>query len=159
LAGSGCDGTSGAEGGGGTKNRSDIAGVLHASKNYQKRSARVRWRAKQFVKSRGARVDERSDALRMLGVGKAFEEAVGGAKRGKSHFWPVNQRRESLVMTFAGFAEKDRFDGATGAQGLFDEADAFDADGAGFRGQASAERQAEFFEPAILAAGEDSGRG
>lgn len=63
------------------------------------------------------------------------------------------------MMAFAGFAEEDRFDGAAGAQGFFDQADTFDADGAGFRGQAAAERHAELFEPAILAAGKDSGRG
>jgi hypothetical protein len=159
LAGSSRDSTSGAEGRCGTQNRSDIAGVLDTCKNYKKQSAGVRWRAKQFVESRGARADERGDALRVLGVGKAFEEAVGGPQRGKSHLWPVNQRRESLVMTLAGFAEEDRFDGAAGAQGLFDESDTFDADGSGFRGQTAAERHAELFEPAILPAGKDSGRG
>jgi hypothetical protein len=95
----------------------------------------------------------------MIGVGKAFEEAVGGAKRGKGHFRSVDQRSEALVMTFAGFAEEDRFDGAAGAKSLFDEADAFDADSAGFRRQTSAERHAELFQPAIVAAGKDSERG
>ena len=61
-------------------------------------------------------------------------------------------------MAFAGFAEEDRFDGAAGTQGLFDKADAFDADGTGFRGQAAAECHAELFEPAILPAGKDPGR-
>jgi hypothetical protein len=120
LAGSGCDGTSGAEGRCGTQNRSDIAGVLDTCKNYQKRSARVRWRAKQFIESRSARAHERGDALWMLGVGKAFKEAVGGAERGKRHFRPVDQRSEALVMAFARFAKEDRFDGAAGAKSLFD---------------------------------------
>src|SRR5271168_1523299 len=115
LARSGCDRASGAEGRGSTQNRSDIARVLDASEDHKKRSTRRNRCAEQFVESRGAGMDQRGDALRMLGVGKAFEEAVGGAKRGKSHFWPVDQRSESLVMTFAGFAEEDRFDGAAGA--------------------------------------------
>jgi hypothetical protein len=62
-------------------------------------------------------------------------------------------------MAFAGFAEEDSFDAAAGAKGFFDEADAFDADGAGFRGKATAQGHAEFLEPAIVAAGEDSRRG
>lgn len=63
------------------------------------------------------------------------------------------------MVAFAGLAEEDRFDAAAGTKRFFDEADAFDANGAGFRGKTAAERHAEFFEPAIVAAGEDSGRG
>lgn len=63
------------------------------------------------------------------------------------------------MMAFAGLAEEDCFDAAAGAKRFFDEADAFDADGAGLRGKTAAERHAEFFEPAIVAAGEDSGHG
>jgi len=63
------------------------------------------------------------------------------------------------VVAFAGLTEEDRFDATAGTKRFFDEADAFDADGAGFRGKTAAERHAEFFEPAIVAAGEDSGRG
>ena len=73
----------------------------------------------------------------MLGVGEAFEEAVGGAQFGKSHFGPVDKRGEAFVMAFAGFAEEDGFDAAAGAKGFFDEADAFYADEAGFGGQAA----------------------
>ena len=62
-------------------------------------------------------------------------------------------------MTLAGFAEEYCFDAAAGAKRFFDEANAFDANGAGFRGKTAAECHAEFFEPAIVAAGEDSGRG
>src|SRR5579863_1115804 len=74
------------------------------------------------------------DTLRMLGVGEALEEAIGGAQLGKSHFGPVDERGEAFAMAFAGFAEEDSFDAAAGAQGFLDKAHAFDADGAGFRG-------------------------
>lgn len=97
--------------------------------------------------------------MRVLGVGKTFKEAIGGAQGGESNFWPANERGEAITVAFAGFAEKDRLDGAAGAQGFFDQADAFDADRAGLRGQAAAERHAELFEPAIVAAGEDAGCG
>ena len=59
------------------------------------------------------------------------------------------------MMALAGFAEEDRFDGAARAKRFFDQADAFDADGAGFCGQAATERQAELLEPAIVPAGEE----
>jgi hypothetical protein len=95
----------------------------------------------------------------MFGVGEALEEAVGGAQGGKSDFWPADQRGETIAVAFAGLAKEDCFNGAAGAQGLFDKANALDADGARFRGQTAAERQAELFEPAIVAAGEDPGRG
>ena len=77
---------------------------------------------------------------------------------GKCDFWPADERGETIAVAFAGFAEEDCLDGAAGAQGFFDQADAFDADRAGLRGQAAAERHAELFEPAIVAASEDSGR-
>jgi hypothetical protein len=48
----------------------------------------------------------------MLRVGEAFEEAVGGAKRGEGEFWTIDERRKALVMTLAGFAEEHRLDGA-----------------------------------------------
>jgi hypothetical protein len=78
--------------------------------------------------------------LRVLGVGEAFEEAIGGAQLGKGHFGPVDERSEALAMAFAGFAEEDSIDAAAGAKRFLDKADAFDTDGAGLRWQASAKR-------------------
>src|SRR5580700_1888705 len=95
----------------------------------------------------------------MLGVGQALEEAVGGAQGWKSHFRPADERSETFVVAFAGFAEEYGFDAAAGAKRFFDQAEAFDADGAGLRGQTAAQRHAKFFEPAIVAAGQDPGRG
>jgi hypothetical protein len=89
----------------------------------------------------------------MLGVGKALEEAVGGAKDGKSHFGPVDERGETFVMAFAGFAEEHGLNAAGGTQRFLDEADALDADEAVFRGQAAAQCHTELLEPAIIAAG------
>jgi hypothetical protein len=90
-------------------------------------------------------MNESRDTLRMFGVSKAVEEAVGGAQRGKRHFRPADERSEAFVMALAGFAEENRIDAATGPKRFFDEAHAFHADGARFRGQTSAERHAEFF--------------
>ena len=87
LAGSGGDRASGAKGRGGAQNGADITGILHASEDYEKRSARGRGRAKQIIERGRARMNERGDALRVLGVGKAFEKTVGGAQCGKGHFW------------------------------------------------------------------------
>lgn len=106
-------------------------------------------------------MDERSDALRVLGVGKAFEEAVGGLQRGECHLSFADERSEAFAMALAGFAEEHSFDGAAGTKGFLDEADAFNANGARFCWQAPAKRHAEFLEPTIVAAGEKSwcGRG
>src|SRR5579872_2167599 len=95
----------------------------------------------------------------MFGVGKAFKEAVGGTQRGECDFRAVNERSETFVMPLARLAEEHRSDAAARAECLFDEADAFDTDGAGFRRQAAAERHAKFFQPAIVAARQHSGRG
>lgn len=97
----------------------------------------------------------------MLGVGDALEESVGGAEYGEGHFWAVDEGSEAFVMALAGFTEKDGFDAASGAESFFDEADAFDAYGAGFGGQAATQRHAKEFEPAIVAASERAvgGRG
>ena len=78
---------------------------------------------------------------------------------GEGDFGTADQGSEAFAMAFAGFAEEDGFDGAARAESFFDEAHAFDADGSGFGRQASAKRQAKLFEPAIVAAGEDAGRG
>jgi hypothetical protein len=153
LAGSGCDRASGAKGCGGAEDSADVAGILNPRKNHKKRSAGESGRVEQLIECGSARVDKSGDALGMLRVGKAFEEAVGSMQRGKSDFRPANKRSETIVMALAGFAEENRLDAATGAKRFFDEADSFDADGAGFRRQAAAESHAELFEPAVVSAG------
>ncbi len=154
----GGSGTAGrAKSGGRAEDGSHIAGILYAGENDEKRSAGRSGSADEVVEGSFARFDQRGDALRMLGVGKTFKEAIGRAKRRKTYLGPVDQRREAFVMALAGFAEEHRLDGAAGAQRFFDEADAFDSDEAVFRGQAAAEGKAKLLEPAIVAAGEQSG--
>jgi hypothetical protein len=84
-------------------------------------------------------------ALGMLGVGDAFEEAVGGFEDGEGHFGAGDEVREFFAMAFAGFAEEDGFDLAAGFQGFLDQAEAFDADAAGVGLQAAAEGDAKLF--------------
>src|SRR5260370_30803400 len=91
----------------------------------------------------------------MFGVGKALKETVRGAEDWKGHFGPVDEGGETFVMAFAGFAEEDGLNAATGTQRFFDEAYAFDANEAVFRGQTAAESHAELLEPAVVAAGEE----
>jgi hypothetical protein len=62
-------------------------------------------------------------------------------------------------MAFAGFTEEDRFDAAARAKRFFNEAHAFNTNRARLRGKATTERHAEGFEPAIVAAGQDTWRG
>ncbi len=100
-------------------------------------------------------MNQRGDTLGMFGVGKALKEAVGRVEDWKGHFGPVDEGGETFVMAFAGFAEEDGLNAATGTQSFFDEAYAFDADEAVFRGQAAAQSHAELLEPAIVAAGEE----
>ncbi len=59
------------------------------------------------------------------------------------------------MMALSRFAEKDRLDAAAGAESFLDEADAFNADAAGFRGQAAAEGHAKGLQPAIVPAREN----
>src|SRR5579859_228175 len=159
LSGSGRDRSGGAEGRGRSQDRADVSWVLDARENYKQRSAGRRGCAQQFIESGGAWMDKCGDTLRMLGVGEAFEEAVSGAQGGKGYFWPADERSETFAMAFAGLAKEYGIDAATGVKGFFDESDAFDANGPGFGRQTATERQAEFFEPAVVPAGEDSRRG
>jgi hypothetical protein len=75
---------------------------------------------KQFIERGYARVNKRGDALRMLGVGQAFEKAVGRAQGRKSHFRTADERSETFVVAFAGFAEEYGFDATAGAKRFFD---------------------------------------
>ena len=102
-------------------------------------------------------MNQRGDPLRVFGVGKALEEAVRSAEDGKSHFGPVDEGGETFVKAFAGFAEEDGLNAATGTQSFFGEPDTLDANEAVFRGQAAAQSYAELLEPAIVAAGEERG--
>jgi hypothetical protein len=145
----------GAEGGGSPDDRADVGGILHTGKNNQKWRASGRRSAKKVVKRGGARLHESGDALGMLGVGKAFKKAIGGAEQRKSDFGPVDERGETPAVALAGFAEEDSFNMTAGTEGLFDEADAFDTDAAGLGGQAAPEGHAKGLEPAIVAAGEN----
>jgi hypothetical protein len=156
-AGRGCDGPGRAESGGGAEDGADVAGILDACENDEKRSAGGSGSADEIVERSFARFNQRGDALRMLGIGETFEEAVGGAERGEAEFGAIDQRGEALAVTLAGFAEEHGLDGAAGTQSLFDETDAFDADESVFSRQAAAESQTELLEPAIVAAGEDRG--
>jgi hypothetical protein len=79
----------------------------------------------------------------MFGVGETFEKAIRGAEQREGDFGPVNERSETLVMALARFTEEDGLDAASGAQGLFDEAGAFDAHVTGFGGQAATEGHAK----------------
>ena len=91
----------------------------------------------------------------MFGIGDAFEETVGGTEDGEADVWAADEGGEAFAVAFAGFAEEDGFDAAGGAESFFDEARAFDADGAVFGGKSAAESDAELLEPAVFAAGEE----
>jgi hypothetical protein len=93
----------------------------------------------------------------VLRIGEALEETVRGVQGGKGHLRPVDDRRETLVVAFAGFAEKHGLDAAAGKQRFFDEPYPLDTDESMFRREAAAERQAKLLEPAIVAAGEERG--
>jgi hypothetical protein len=129
---------------------------LHSGENHEKRRVGGSGCAKQIIECGRARMNKRGDALGMFGVRETFKETIRSPQRGKRHFCFANERCEAFAMALAGFAEEDGFDWATRAKRFFDEANAFDSYGAGFRGQAAAQRHAEFLEPTIVAAAEDA---
>ena len=88
-------------------------------------------------------MNQRGNALRVFGVGEPFKEAVGSAEDGKSHFGPVDEGRQALVMAFAGFAEEHSLNGAARAERFFDEPNALDANEAALRGQAAPQSHSE----------------
>jgi len=153
------DRAGGTESCGGAKDGADVAGILYAGQNDQQWRACGRGRSKEVIERSNARMDQGGDSLRMLGIGESFEEPVGGAQGGKTHFGPADQGSEALVVAFAGFAEEHGFDATARAKCFFDKANAFDTNRAGFRGQTAAEGHAKFLEPAVVATGEDSRRG
>src|SRR5713226_1689654 len=85
-AGSGGGGAGCAKGGCCAQDGADVAGVLDAGKNDKQGSASRKGSAHEIVEGSFAWMDQRGDALRMFGVGEAFEEAIRGTKDGKSHF-------------------------------------------------------------------------
>src|SRR5216683_2442893 len=157
-AGSGGGGAGRAEGGSGAQDGSDVAGILDACQDDEQGSASRKRGAHEIIEGGLPRMNQRGDPLRMFSVGKAFEEAVRGAEDWKSHLGPVDEGGETFVMAFAGFAEEHGLNAAAGTQRFFDEAHAFNANEAAFRGQAAAQCHAELLEPAVVAAGEERGR-
>src|SRR5215472_11568187 len=152
LAGGGSDGSGGAEGGSGTENGTDVAGILHTGEDDDQWGALAFRGGEQIFELRYAGNDEGADALRVLGVGDACKKAIGGGEDRESDFGAGDERSEVGTVAFAGFAEQDCFDFAAGGEGFFDKAEAFDADRAGFGGEAAAEGHAKQFQPAIVAA-------
>ena len=132
---------------------------MNTGENDDERSTRAGRSGKEFVKREFLGLDERGDALGMLGVGDAFEKAIGGQKHGEADIGAADEGGEALTVAFAGFAEKNGFDATCGAQGFFYEARAFYADVALFGGKTAAESDAKLFEPAVFAAGKEVGSG
>ena len=157
LAGGGGDGSGGAEGRGGAENGADVAGILNSGKNDDEWRAGATGSGEKIFELGGAGNDEGGDALGMLGVGDALEEAIGGGENRNGDFGAGDERREFGAMALAGFGEEDGFDAASGEEGFHDEAKSFDADAAGFGGETAAEGDAKELEPAIVAGGEDGG--
>ncbi len=157
LTGGGSDGGGGAKGGGGAQDRADVPGILNAGENDEEWGARAGGSGEEFVEREFAGLDQSGDALGMLGVGDAFKESIGGAEYGEAGLGAADEWGETLAVAFARFAEEDGFDAAGGAEGLFDEAGAFDADGTVFGGKAATEGDAELLEPAVFTAGQEVG--
>ena len=116
-----------------SEDRSDVARILHAGKNDEQRRASALRSPHEIVERRNARLDQRGYELRMLGIGQTLEQSVGGAQNRKGNFRTGDILREAFAMTLAALAEKHRLDAAAGAQRLFGEPHAFDANRARFR--------------------------
>ena len=159
LSGGHCCGCGSAECRCGADDGAYIAGVLHAGQYDDQRNGTVGGWPGDVVESESARGDESGDALGVFGVGDAFEETVGGLQDRDGDLGAVEIRREAAAVAFARFAEENSTYGRGGAKRFFDEAGTFYADGAGFRWQSAAQSDAEFLEPAVVAAGDDSWHG
>src|SRR6267154_3365463 len=156
-AGSDGNGASRAEGGSGAQDRSDVAGILHTGEDDEQGSASGIRRAHEIIERSLTRMNQRGDALRVLGVGKAFKEPVGSAQDGESHLRPIDERRETFVVAFAGLAEEHGLHAAAGTERFLDEAYTLDANETALRGQAAAQGDAKLLEPTIVAAGDERG--
>src|SRR5579862_399737 len=155
LSRGGRDGCGGTESRGGTKDGADVAGILNTCENDDEWGGAGSGRLRNVVERKFARSNQSGDALRVFGVGDAFEKAVGGLQDWNGNFGAIEVGGETRAVALTGFAEEDGANGTGGAQRLFDEARTLDTDGAGFGGQAAAQGHAEFLEPAIVTAGED----
>src|SRR5712692_6615834 len=125
-----------AKGRGGTQNGSHVAGVLDAGQNDEQGRASGERRAHEIIERSLTRMNQRGDALRVLGVGKAFKEAVGSAQRRKSHLGAVDEGGKTFVMALAGFAEEHGLNTATRTECFFDEPHPLGANETALRGQA-----------------------
>jgi len=145
LAGGSCHCGGGTEGGGGSNDGAYVAGILHASENYDEWCGIVCGGAGDIVESECARSYQCSYALGIFGVSDAFEEAVGGEQDWDGDFGTIEILREAGAVAFTRFAEEYGADGRGRVEGFFDEAWTFDAYCARFGGQAAAESDAKFF--------------
>src|SRR2546426_597277 len=127
-AGSGGGRSGGAKCGGGAQYGADVSGVLDSCKDNEQRSACRSRGANEVVERSLAGMDECRNTLWVLGIGETLEKTVRGIERGKGYLRPVDDGRETGVMTPAGFAEEHRVDAAAGTQCFFHEARSFDAD-------------------------------
>jgi len=96
-----------------------LPGSWTPARNDEKSSGGLRGR-EEFIEGNFARLDQRGDALRMLGVGDAFKEAVGRVKEWGTRFSSrPRYGREARVMATAGFGKEYSFDAATGRERFF----------------------------------------
>src|SRR5205807_488660 len=153
-AGSSGGGAGRAKGGSRAQDRPNVSRILDASEHDQQGSAGKKRGAHEIIEGVLPRMNQRGDPLRAFRVGEALEETVRGTQDGKSHFGPVDEGRETLVMAFPEFAEEHSLNSASGAQRLLDETRALDADESAFSGQPAAQSHTELLEPAIVAARE-----
>jgi hypothetical protein len=112
--------------------------------------------AEQVIERSRVRLDEGSDALRVLGVRHSIKEAIRCAQNRDSDFGPVDEWGKSFMVTLAGLAKEDGPNAAPRTQGFFDQTDAFYSNEAGLGWQPSPEGQSKLFEPAIVPAGQDA---
>src|SRR5260370_31351191 len=115
-AGSGGGRAGRAKGGSGAQDGSHVAGILNSGEDDEEGSEGRGRPANEIVEGGFAGMNQRGDALWMLGVGEALKEAFGRVWDGRSHLRPVDEGRETFVMALAGFAEEHGLNAATGTQ-------------------------------------------
>src|SRR5579864_123848 len=137
------DDSRGAEGFGGAKNSADVAGVLHADRNYDEGVEP----SHQIVEGELRRAQKSGDALRSFRAGDGVEKLV---RRAQDESWPVEFGDKSGQGFFGGGAGENGFKFEAGANGVRDKTDAFEADALVFRAR-GVENRAKKFEPVIFA--------
>lgn len=135
----------GAEGFCGAQERADIAGVLQAGEDEDQGEL-----AEERFDGEGRRMDERCDALRLLG-GDGAGEDIGCEKK----LLGVGREFDAGRVVLA---EKGCDEPESAAQGFRDEVLAFDGDQAGGGAAAVREGGAQLFDTRILAALDQAGR-